>query len=197
MTAIHDTDSSLNQGTRRSPRYLLLLAAVLLPACATAPPRHAVRHERIVPAEPVSVVYVYPAAGQSPAQLDRDRYGCHLWAVQQSRFDPSAAGPAPRQEVVAAGPPAGTSTVAGAATGAVLGAVVARPGNAGKGAVIGAVAGGLLGAAADSARQQEIDRYNEALERRSSRRENAWQREAGNYRRALSACLVGRGYSVK
>jgi hypothetical protein len=38
---------------------------------------------------PDTRVYVYPTAGQSEAQLDRDRYECHLWAVLQSGFDPT------------------------------------------------------------------------------------------------------------
>jgi hypothetical protein len=34
-------------------------------------------------------LYVYPARGQSTDQAQRDRYECHLWAVDQTRFDPS------------------------------------------------------------------------------------------------------------
>lgn len=34
-------------------------------------------------------LYVYPARGQSDAQAGRDRYECHLWAVDQTQFDPS------------------------------------------------------------------------------------------------------------
>jgi hypothetical protein len=34
-------------------------------------------------------LYVYPARGQSADQVQRDRYECHLWAVDQTRFDPS------------------------------------------------------------------------------------------------------------
>ena len=34
-------------------------------------------------------LYVYPARGQSEEQTRRDRYDCHLWAVDQTRSDPS------------------------------------------------------------------------------------------------------------
>jgi hypothetical protein len=34
-------------------------------------------------------LYVYPARGQTDDQAQRDRYECHLWAVDQTRFDPS------------------------------------------------------------------------------------------------------------
>ena len=33
---------------------------------------------------------IYPAKGQSQEQLDKDRYECHVWAVSQTGFDPSA-----------------------------------------------------------------------------------------------------------
>lgn len=33
----------------------------------------------------------YPAAGQSPQQQANDEYECHVWAMQQSGYDPSAA----------------------------------------------------------------------------------------------------------
>ena len=40
-------------------------------------------------------VIAYPAYGQSPQQIDQDRYDCHRWAVGQSGFDPAAATYAP------------------------------------------------------------------------------------------------------
>lgn len=48
--------------------------------------------ERSAPADDPEDVYVYPREGQSPEQQDRDRYECHRWAVDQTGFDPSAAG---------------------------------------------------------------------------------------------------------
>lgn len=36
---------------------------------------------------------IYPAKGQSQHQLNADRYSCHLWAVKQTGFDPSANNP--------------------------------------------------------------------------------------------------------
>lgn len=40
-------------------------------------------------AETSTQVYAYPKQGQSEQQADRDRYDCHLWAVEQSGFDPA------------------------------------------------------------------------------------------------------------
>jgi hypothetical protein len=34
-------------------------------------------------------LYVYPSAGQTEAQLSEDRYQCHVWAVDQSGYDPT------------------------------------------------------------------------------------------------------------
>lgn len=41
-----------------------------------------------------SDLFMYPKAGQTAEQQDRDRYECHRWAADQSGFDPTQA-PAP------------------------------------------------------------------------------------------------------
>jgi hypothetical protein len=84
---------------------------------------------------------VYPMQGQSNEQLSKDRYECHVWAVQQSGFNPSTAqatrtAPQSQQQkgqVLRGG-------MRGAAAGAAIGAIA---GDAGKGAAIGATAGVL------------------------------------------------------
>ncbi len=45
-------------------------------------------------------VVAYPISGQTPAQINQDRYDCYRWAVDQSRFDPAQAAYAPAQSVV-------------------------------------------------------------------------------------------------
>ena len=35
------------------------------------------------------MLIVYPAAGQTDEQRDRDRYDCHLWASDETHFDPT------------------------------------------------------------------------------------------------------------
>jgi uncharacterized protein YcfJ len=94
-------------------------------------------------------------------------------------------------------PPAGSDTVAGAATGAILGAAVSRPREAGGGALLGAVAGALIGAASDSNRAQQAADTQRRINSAYERRDYSLDQLAGNYRRALSACLQGRGYTVK
>jgi hypothetical protein len=34
-------------------------------------------------------MYVYPAAGQSESQTSEDKYQCHVWAADQSGYDPT------------------------------------------------------------------------------------------------------------
>lgn len=41
---------------------------------------------------PSDSIFVYPKNGQSPEQMDRDRYECHRSAVQQTGYDPTQAG---------------------------------------------------------------------------------------------------------
>lgn len=174
----------------------LALASVLVMAagCETPPPPQPVRYAGPPPTPPNTQVYAYPLQGQSPAQQDRDHYDCSIWATKQTGFDPSAPNvpPEERVRVVSAGPPPGTGTALGAITGAILGAAIAGPRHGGAGAVVGAITGGALGTAADAERAQQTqevvvpDRQAEA----------AIRAHAAEYRRALSACLQGKGYSV-
>ncbi len=40
-------------------------------------------------APPPERVFVYPRKGQGEEQLAKDRYECHLWAVNQTGYDPT------------------------------------------------------------------------------------------------------------
>ncbi len=52
-------------------------------------PRSAARTERSGGEQRALKMYVYPAAGQSAAQTSEDRYQCHVWAADQSGYDPT------------------------------------------------------------------------------------------------------------
>ena len=96
---------------------ILALSAVLT-ACVAPPPQRTVVQAQPVPPP----IMVYPAKGQTPEQLDRDRYECHVWAVQQSGFDPSRPDvPAGERVVVEPANPPGAGTAVGAIAGAILG----------------------------------------------------------------------------
>ncbi len=172
----------------RKPLILTALPALVLAGCATTETRTV-----YAPAEPIEQVYVYPAAGQSAQRMDRDRYECHLSAVKQSGFDPSSMRGGYQRYTIVSAPPPGTNTVGGALAGAVLGAAVAGPRDAGSGALVGAAAGAVVGAAADSANQQSAARATRGVQQRNA----AVEQRADDYRRAISACLEGRGYAVR
>jgi hypothetical protein len=172
-------------------------AGVALSACVTSPGPRPSAAPAVAAAPPVQLtkVYFYPLQGQSEAQQDRDRYECHNWSVRQTGFDPSRhlAPSEVRASVEPARSP-GQTIGAAAAVGAVIGAVAARPGNVAEGAVVGAMAGTVLGTAAAAAEQEDAKRLSQ---RRDYRGERRYGQQAGEFRRAMSACLEGRGYSVK
>ena len=165
--------------------------AALLAGCVEAPPQRTV--VQAPPPPEFTRVVIYPANGQSPQQMDRDRYECNTWAVQQSGFDPSQPGvPAGERIVVQPAAPPGTNTAVGAIAGAILGAAIAGPRNAGAGLILGGATGAAIGASSDAANSQaaaaEQAQYNAAYA----------QADAGarNYRRAIGACLRARGYTI-
>ncbi len=176
--------------------WLAMFAALTLAACASSQPRTPTEPVPAAPPPPTQV-YFYPTKGQSAAQQDRDRYECYLWARQQTGFDPSAPALAPHQrvQVIPTAPP-GRDTAAGAVTGAVIGAVVSPPGRSAEGAVVGAVTGAVVGAASDTARQEQAERVQEHYDRRAAQRAARIEQQASSYRRAMAACLEGRGYTV-
>ena len=77
-----------------------------------------------------------------------------------------------------------------------LGAAVSSPRNAGGNAVIGAIVGAAMGAAAGEARNRAIDDAQARQEAAAARRPRvSWQTD--DLRRAMSACMQGRGYTVQ
>jgi hypothetical protein len=163
-------------------------AGLLLAACVTPPPR-----TYAVPAPPPQRVFVYPANGQSAEQTDRDRYECHIWAVQQTGVDPSRADASAYERVIVqpANPP-GAGTVAGAIGGAIIGSIIGGPRNAGAGAIIGGATGAVVGSASDANAQAQARMTQQQINESAS----AGRVRADSYRRAIGACLQGRGYTV-
>ncbi len=143
----------------------------------------------VVAASPAAAqeMFVFPQQGQDQAQQDADRGACHVWAVNQSGFDPTMARTTP--------PPSGEATrggvlrggARGAAGGAVIGAIA---GNAGRGAAMGAAGGGLVGGM-----RRNDQRNQQAQDQRNWQAQQDAQRS--NYQRALVACLEGKGYTVR
>jgi hypothetical protein len=117
---------------------------------------------------PQAHVYAYPARGQTAEQQSRDTYECQVWAKQQTGFDPGM------DAAKGAGVGAVIGVLGGAAAGAAIGAAT---GHAGTGAAIGAAAGGLGGAGVGAG-------YN-------------YSKSREGHDQAFSACMSGRGYSMR
>src|SRR6185503_8232271 len=83
----------------------------------------------------------------------------------------------------------GGEVVAGAATGAIVGAAVSSPRRTGEGLVLGAIFGSLIGAAAQ-------ENHVQSAEQAYARRLATQQVPMDNFRRAMGACMSERGYRV-
>jgi outer membrane protein with glycine zipper len=130
-------------------------------------------------------IFVYPGKGQTKEQQEQDEFACYKWAKEQTGFDPTQ----PVQQA-AAPPPPGREVGRGAARGAAVGAIGgAIGGDAGKGAAIGAG----VGAAAGVARRRNAEREQQAAQQQATQQHQA---SINGYKRAFSACMTGRGYTV-
>jgi Glycine zipper 2TM domain len=176
-------------------RSVVLVTGVALSACVAPPPRVAV--VPAPPPPPPQRIFVYPNNGQTPQQTDRDRYECHVWAVQQTGVDPSRPNASPYERVVVqpTAPP-GTGTAVGAVGGAILGSLIAGPRNAGAGFVLGAATGAIVGTAADANAQAQAQAQARQTQAQINQAAAEGRARADSYRRALGACLQGRGYTV-
>ncbi len=111
---------------------------------------------------------VYPAQGQSSAQQASDEQECSSWATSQTGYQPSGSS--------SSGGIVSDRALRGAARGAGIGAIGGLiAGDAGTGAAVGAAVGGITGGIRN---QEERGRKND-------------------FDRAFTACMEGRGYSVK
>jgi outer membrane lipoprotein SlyB len=180
-------------------KFLILSAILLLSSCYYYPKEQIVTQ----PAQndnvtAITQIYFYPNQGQSTEQQSRDHYACYNWAVEQTGFDPSVSSIVPEQRVrVVPMPPPGHDTIAMSIAGAVLGALIAGPRHAGGGVLIGATGGAIAGAASDISRQESAKQMEEAYNNPDQARDVHKEKKALAFRRAMSACLEGRGYTVK
>jgi len=132
---------------------------------------------------------IYPAKGQSTETQKKDMNECAGWAKDTTGVDPVALAQASAQSPQHSS--GGAPVAGGAAKGALAGAAVgAIAGDAGKGAAVGAATGGVTGGVRNRrGREKEAAQNQEAA--------NKTQSELATYQRAYSACLEGRGYTVK
>jgi hypothetical protein len=141
-------------------------------------------------------LFVYPAKEQTKEQQAKDEQECYAWANEQSQIDPAA--PKANSDSAAKAAQAKTDSatrgaaVSGAARGAAGGAVVgAIAGDAGEGAAIGAVAGAVGGRRAKKSAEKQ------AAQQAKQQTEAGSAQQTETFKKAMSACLEGRGYTVK
>jgi hypothetical protein len=181
----------------------LALVGAALSGCVVAP-AHSPRYERVPPPpaqapQAAPPMYFYPTLNQTDAQQERDRYECYRWAVAQTGVEP---GMTPVRQVPANGgwrapPPSGAEVANGAVTGAVLGAVTSSPRHAGQGAIFGAIFGAMVGAASQDAQQRSYEQARARDARAAAANADAAAVPMNNFRRAMTACMDGRGYRVQ
>ncbi len=132
-------------------------------------------------------VFVYPRNDQNQAQQSKDENECYNSAKQQSGIDPAAPPPPPQEAKKTKGGGA-KGAAGGAAAGAAIGAIA---GDAGEGAAIGATAGAVRGR-----RQQR--KANKQAEQQAKQNTQAQQQQTlETFKKAFSACMDARQYSVK
>lgn len=130
---------------------------------------------------------VFPAKGQSAEQQNADLQECRSWAVNQSGVDPSTLAAPTSSAQQQNGKPVLKGAAAGAAVGGLGGSL---GGEFGKGAAAGAVVGGLVGGI-------QKHRQGQATASVDQQTQQIYQQQIDKYNRAYSACLEGKGYTVK
>jgi hypothetical protein len=159
-------------------------------------------------------MFAYPKNQQNADQQLKDESDCYGSAKQNTGVDPQApvpTGPSAQQQQAAqqqAAQQAGKDVskggaVKGAAGGAAGGAAIgAIAGDAGKGAAIGATVGAVAGrrkqrTKEEQAKQQAAQQTAQAQQQAQSQAQAQEQGAISTFKRAFSACMDARGYSVQ
>ena len=157
-------------------------------------------------------LYAYPSKGQTHDQQLIDESDCYNSAGQATGINPEMAAPqapssaevqAAQSQAAEAAPEAKGGRARGAARGAVGGAVIGGiAGNAGAGAAVGATVGTVRGgrqqrAANDATKQQAASQAGAQVQQQYQGQRAAYNQQMDKFKRAFSACMDARGYSVK
>jgi len=137
-------------------------------------------------AQTIDPIFIYPDEEQTQEQLDLDKAECEMWTFEQIGFPEGYvadedAGKGKTSKNAAIG------TVAGAGIGAAAGAAAGKPG---KGAAAGAAAGLIGGLIVGSKKKKKA---REEAEEQAAAVDGQYN---DNYKRAMTACMTARGYTV-
>lgn len=188
--------------------FAAILLAVGTAALAQTPPP---APPAFSPAKSIGM-FAYPRNNQNSDQQLKDESECYGSAKQQSGVDPQAPPPAAKsadqkaaEQKAAAdnAPQAKGGRAKGAARGAAAGAGLgAIAGDAGTGAAVGAAAGTMKGASqqrqANAASQKQAAANTAVQQQQQEQQANtAHAQSLDTFKRAFSACMDARGYSVQ
>ena len=131
-------------------------------------------------------LYVYPQKNQSATQQLTDEQQCYNSAKTQTGYDPNATAPAPKGKNKAS-----SSNDHDVAKGAAHGAIIsgATGGDAAAGARRGAVIGGI--------RARREKKKDDEAKQKTEAKQTTQEKQKDDFKRATSACLDARGYSVR
>jgi Glycine-zipper domain len=157
-------------------------------------------------------LYAYPGKGQSRDQQLVDESDCYNSAQQQTGVNADMPAPqspssadvqAAQAQAADAAPQQKGGRARGAARGAAKGAVVGGiVGDAGKGAAVGATVGTVRGGrqqrqANAAAKDQASAQVGSQVQQQYQNQKAAYDQQMNTFKRAFSACMEARGYSVK
>jgi len=185
----------------RAPFGLISLLLASLPVIAQQPPPASTPAPTTAGSLSSSLgVYVFPAKNQTAQQQSTDEGTCYGWARSQTGIDPMdikppASQPSQQQSANTGGGQRVKGAAGGAAAGAAIGAIA---GDAGKGAAIGATTGVLAGGAARrQARKEAAAQQQQQQAAANQQAQAAVAQQKATYNKAFSACMEGKGYTVK
>jgi len=141
-------------------------------------------------------LFPFPAKGQDKAQQRTDEDACYAWAKDQTGIDPALVKANPDSAAKAAAAKmdsaATGAAVAGAAKGAAAGALIsaAGGGDAGHGAGAGAAAGAIAG------RRAKKQAVAQASAQGAAANQAKVDELMGTFKKAFTACITGKGYTV-
>jgi len=143
--------------------------------------------------------YAFPQKGQTAEQQQQDEGFCVQWAQDQTGIDLAVlkykqqeAAEEQQKAQEASASRAGRPLLRTAATGAALGGI---SNNMDDGAGKGAVAGVTL--AASRARTHSLEQKRQGVVDTANAKEQNVQADSEKYTKAYSACMEGKGYSIR
>jgi hypothetical protein len=157
-------------------------------------------------------LYAYAGKGQSHDQQLIDESDCYNSAQQQTSINPDTPPPQPpssadvqaaQAQAADAAPQQKGGRAKGAARGAAGGAVIGGiAGDAGTGAAVGATVGTVRGGRQQrksnaAAKEQASAQGGAQVEQQYQSQKAAYDQQMNTFKRAFSACMDARGYSVK